>query len=454
MKTPVEYINSYGERFVQELAELLRIKSVSTDPAFKDQVARCARHLRDHLERLGFEAEIYQTDRHPIVYAEWLEAGDQPTLLIYGHYDVQPPEPLELWHTGPFEPSVVEGNIYARGASDDKGQLFAHIKACEAYLKTTDALPVNVKFVLEGEEEVGSRSLASFIETHADLLRADVLIVSDSAQFKAGVPAITYALRGIVASEVVVRGPKQDLHSGGFGGTVANPANVLAGIIARLHDERGRVTVPGFYDDVLPLEEWERKAWAALPFDDEEYRELAGARELCGEEGFTTLERKWARPTLDVNGIYGGYMAEGSKTIIPSSAGAKISMRLVPDQDPERIGRSFEEHVRVLCPSTVELAMTKAHGSPPLLLPTSGPAMDAAAKAYTRGFGTKPVLIRQGGSIPIVTKFVEQLKVTAVLMGFGRPDDNLHSPNEKLNLGDFHKAILTSAYMLEGLAAG
>ncbi|KPJ53806.1 hypothetical protein AMJ39_03195 [candidate division TA06 bacterium DG_24] len=451
MKTPVEYINSNGERFVQELADMLRIESVSTDPAYRDEVARCAGYIHRHLEKVGFKVQTFETKRHPIVYAEWLGAKGRPTALIYGHYDVQPPDPLELWRTGPFEPTMADGNIYARGASDDKGQFLAHVKAAEAYLKTAGQLPVNVKFILEGEEEVGSGSLAQFIKSHTDLLRADVLIVSDSSQFEAGIPAITYALRGIVAAEVVVRGPNQDLHSGGFGGSVANPANVLAKIISQFHDEHGRVTVPGFYDDVLPLAEWEREAWSALPFDEEEYRQFLGVKELYGEEGFSSLERRWARPTLDVNGIYGGYMGEGSKTIVPSSAGAKISMRLVPNQDPERIGRSFEEHVRALCPSTVELMMTKAHGSPPLLLPSEGPTMDAAAEAYRKGFGVKPVLIRQGGSIPIVTTFVEHLKVPAILMGFGRPDDNLHSPNEKLNLEDFHKAILASAYLLEGL---
>jgi acetylornithine deacetylase/succinyl-diaminopimelate desuccinylase-like protein len=372
-------------------------------------------------------------------------------VLVYGHYDVQPAEPLEVWTSPPFEPAVREGNVVARGASDDKGQVYCHLAGARAHLKARGRLPVNLVFLIEGEEESGSAHLESYIETNRDRLACDAVVVSDTAQFTDGVPALTYGLRGLTYLEVTLTGPDHDLHSGSFGGAVANPANALARVIAALHGVDGRVAVPGFYEDVRPLEEWEREAFAKLPFDKEALKRSAGVVALPGEAGFSVLERLWARPTLDVNGLWSGYTGEGAKTVLPSKASAKFSCRLVPDQDPARISALLEAHLRSHCPTGCTVEVRTLHGANPVLLPTDAPAVRAAQVAVERAFGVAPVFIREGGSIPVVETFRRLFGVPVVLLGFGRPDDRAHGPDEKLSLEDFHKGVLASAWLWQGL---
>jgi len=373
----------------------------------------------------------------------------QPTVLIYGHYDVQPEEPLDLWTSPPFEPRIVNGNLYARGASDDKGQLYAHIKAMETLIRTEGKLPVNVTFLLEGEEEIASTHLEAFIEENREILRGDVAVISDSSQYGPGMPAICYGLRGICADEIRVQGANRDLHSGSYGGAVPNPCNVLCEIIAKLKDETGRIQIPGFYEDVLELEAWEREAFAALAGDDEDFRRQLGVAGLHGEEGYTTLERKWARPTLDVNGLFGGYSGEGAKTIIPAWAGAKITMRLVPNQQPDKIRHLFREYVRRVAPAYVTVSFVDHSGGGPVRIPRDAPFMNTAVQALEYGFGRKPVFIREGGSIPVVSTLERKLGLKTLLLGFGLPDDNAHAPDEKFSLADYERGILTSARFLQ-----
>ncbi|MBI2192719.1 MAG: dipeptidase [Planctomycetes bacterium] len=448
----IAFIHRNRERYVQELLEFLRIPSVSAVSAHKKDILRAADFVSNQFRRMDFRVELHETPGHPIVYAEHLGRSGSPTVLVYGHYDVQPVDPLHLWRKPPFEPQLEGEDVVARGASDDKGQVLTHLKSAEAFVEAGGGPPINLKFIIEGEEEVGSDHLDQFLDANRGRLAADYAVISDTSQFAAGVPAITYGLKGLVYFQVDVKGSSQDLHSGGFGGTVSNPANVLAHLIARLRDESGRVSVPGFYDDVAPLAEWERKEFASLPFDEERYRAYIGAARLAGEPGYTTLERRWARPTLDVNGLWGGYSGEGAKTVIGAEAGAKISMRLVPDQDPEKIARLFETYVQQICPPTVELRLQQMHGAKPVVVPTDTPGMRAARRAIELGFGRPPVLIREGGTLPIVAALKEKLGLDVLLLGWGLPDDGAHSPNEKFSLADFHRGIATSAHLMAELA--
>ncbi len=375
----------------------------------------------------------------------------KPTLLIYGHYDVQPAEPLEPWNSPPFEPTERNGNLYARGATDDKGQMFTHLKAVEAWLKTSGKLPVNVKLVIEGEEEVGGANLEAYMASHAARLACDYAVISDSSQFGPGAPAITYGLKGLAYFEILVQGANRDLHSGTYGGAVANPLNALATILASLKAADGRIQVAGFYETVRPLADWERKQFAALDFSEKDFQADLGVPSLEGEARYTTLERKWARPTCDVNGIYGGYAGPGPKTVLPCKAGAKLSFRLVPDQDPKIVEQQFREHVARFCPKGVTYEIINHHGAPAVLVNTDTPGVLAAVRAIEVGFGKKPVFIREGGSIPVVGLIKQQLGVDTLLLGWGQNDDNLHGPNEKFSIADFHRGIKSSAYLLAEL---
>ncbi len=452
MKAVSSFIDQNRGRFVDQLKDWLRIPSISADSARRGDVVRAAEFVGGDLARAGFRVETLPTSLHPIVVAEWLGAPGKPTALVYGHYDVQPPDPLDKWLSPPFEPTERDGNLYARGATDDKGQLFTHVKSVEAWLRTHGRLPINVKFLIEGEEEVGSTNLDPFIRAHKDRLACDYVVVSDTSQFASGVPAITYGLKGLVYFEVTLTGPKQDLHSGMFGGAVANPANNLAAIVAALRDESGRVRLPGFYDDVLPLADWERRQFAELPFDEAAFRQFVGMDGLFGETGFTTVERKWARPTCDVNGLTSGYQGEGAKTIIPSRASAKVSFRLVPNQDPAKIVASFREFVAARCLTGIRHEIREFGASPAVLVAVDSPGIQAAVRAIEVGFGRKPVFIREGGSIPVVATFKRELGVDTLLLGWGLNDDNLHSPNEKFSLADFHRGIHASAILWQELA--
>ena len=449
----IDFIHTHRDRYVEELKQYLAIPSISAIPAHAGDVARCAQWTADEMTRIGLEnVRLEKTPGNPIVYGEWLHAAGAPTILFYGHYDVQPVDPLELWESPPFEATVRDGEIYARGAADDKGQVFMHLKAIEAHLKQSGALPVNIKLIVEGEEEVGSVNLDNFIRGRKDALKADVVVISDSAMFDRGVPSICYSLRGLVYCQIDLRGTKSDLHSGVFGGAVANPAFVLAQLIAQFKDRGGRIKIPGFYDDVRPLSDEERNEWKKLPFNEKKYRQDLGAPKLFGETGYTTLERVWGRPTLEVNGLLSGFTGEGAKTVIPAVAMAKVSMRLVPDQDPDRIADLFQKFVEKIAPKTVELKFTRMHGGKPWMTAYDNPFVQAAGRAIEKGFGQKPVFTREGGSIPVVSTFQEELGVPSVLFGVGLPDENAHAPNEKLDLGNFHNGIIASAMLYDEIA--
>jgi acetylornithine deacetylase/succinyl-diaminopimelate desuccinylase-like protein len=374
-------------------------------------------------------------------------------MLFYGHYDVQPVDPVALWESPPFEAAVREGEIYARGAADDKGQVFMHFKAIEAHLKTTGRLPLNIKLVIEGEEEVGSTHLNRFVRDHRSRLSTDVIVISDSAMFDRGVPSICYALRGLVYCQIDLRGTSSDLHSGVFGGAVANPAFVLAQVLAQMKDRSGRIKIPGFYDDVTALQDEERQAWASLPFNEKKYKKDFGIPKLFGETGYTTLERTWVRPTLEVNGLLSGFTGEGAKTVLPAVAMAKISMRLVPNQDPNKIAGLFEKYVGEIAPKTVELKITRMHGGKPWMTSYDNPYVQAAGRAIEKGFGRSPIFTREGGSIPVVSTFQEELGLPSVLFGVGLPDENAHAPNEKLDLSNFHNGIIASAYLYDEIGS-
>jgi acetylornithine deacetylase/succinyl-diaminopimelate desuccinylase-like protein len=448
----IQYVASHENDFEEQLKSLIRIPSVSAQPSHDADTRRAAEFVRDDLKAIGVAAELVETAGHPIVYGEWSNAPGKPTLLVYGHYDVQPPEPLDPWLSPPFEPTVRDGNLYARGATDDKGQMFTHLKAAEAWLKTTGTLPINVKFLIEGEEEVGGAALEKFVAQNRDKLRCDCAVISDTSQFAPGMPAITYGLKGLAYFELIVKGPDRDLHSGTFGGAVANPLNAIAVIIASLKGPDGRIAIEGFYDDVRPLEDWERAEFAALPFSDPEFLASVGAPSLEGEAGYSTLERKWARPTCDVNGLYGGYDGPGPKTVLPCKGGAKFSFRLVPDQDNRRIADQVRAHVAKVCPPGVSYELIEHHGAPPVLVDAKTPAVAAAKRAVAAGFGVEPVLIREGGSIPVVGLIKTQLGVDTLLLGWGQNDDNLHGPNEKFALADFHRGIKSAAHLLAELS--
>ena len=398
MDKVVDYINVQRDRYIDELKALLAIPSISALPQHAEDVRKCAMWVTDEMRRVGLQnVRIIETPGHPVVYGDWLGAPDAPTILFYGHYDVQPVDPLELWESPPFDATVRDGEIYARGSADDKGQVFMHLKAVEAHLKQNGRLPVNIKFLLEGEEEVGSVHLDDFVRANKAQLASDVVVISDSAMFARGVPSICYGLRGLAYFQIDLRGTKTDLHSGSFGGAVANPAFVLAQVIAQLKDRSGRIKIPGFYDDVRPLTDEERAEFRRLPFNDTRYRKELGAPRLFGEKGFTTLERVWARPTLEVNGLLSGFTGEGSKTVLPAVAMAKVSMRLVPDQLPDKIASLFEAYVRKVTPGTVALKLTRMHGGKPWMAAFDNPFVQAAGRAIEKGFGKRPVFTREGG---------------------------------------------------------
>lgn len=435
-----------------ELFELLRIPSVSADPTRKADMTRAAEWLQLKLQSLGFAARVDTTPGHPIVYAERLNAPGKPTVLIYGHYDVQPEAPLEEWVTPPFEPTIRDGRIYARGSTDDKGQAFAHIKGAELLLSQGE-LPVNVKFLLEGEEEIGSASIADYLTAHREELKADVIVVSDGSRFAPDVPTITYGVRGLSYVEIHVQGANRDLHSGSYGGAAPNPINALCDIIARLKDEQGRVTIPGFYDGIEPLTDEERAMWASLPHSDDEFAASIGVPALPGEEGYTTLERIWGRPTLDVNGIWGGYQGEGSKTVIAAKAGAKVSMRLVPGQDPDRITQLIKDYVPTIAPKGVKAEVIGHHGGQPVKFDTNSVWVQGANRALKRVYGREAAFARTGGSIPIVADFDRILQTPVLFVDLGLNEDAPHSPNESFAVADYHNGILTSAYLLQELGS-
>jgi acetylornithine deacetylase/succinyl-diaminopimelate desuccinylase-like protein len=453
MFTVIDHIQSRRDQYVEELRAYLAIPSISALPQHGADVRRCAEWTGDELTRIGLEnVKLIETPGNPVVHGDWLHATGAPTILFYGHYDVQPVDPLHLWESPPFEATVRDGEIYARGAADDKGQIFMHFKAIEAHLKQTGRLPVNIRVVIEGEEEVGSSHLDDVIRAHKADLAADVVVISDSAMFDRGVPSICYALRGLAYMQIDLRGTSSDLHSGVFGGAVANPAMVLTQVLAQLKDRGGRVKIPGFYDDVRPLTDAERAEWKRLPFSEKKYRKDLGAPKLFGESGYSVLERVWGRPTLEVNGLLSGFTGDGAKTVIPAVAMAKISMRLVPDQHPDRIASLVEAHLRKITPKTVELTVTKMHGGKPWITSYDNPFVQAAGRAIEQGFGKTPVFCREGGSIPVVSTFQEELGVPAVLFGVGLPDENAHAPNERLDLGNFHNGIVASAILYEEIA--
>jgi acetylornithine deacetylase/succinyl-diaminopimelate desuccinylase-like protein len=448
------YLEEHRGDFEEQLKALIRIPSISAQPDHNADTKRAAEFVCNDLTAMGLRAELIPTKGHPIVYAENLHSPGRPTVLIYGHYDVQPPEPLELWLSPPFEPTVRDGNLYARGATDDKGQMFTHLKAAEAWLKAGGGLPVNVKFLIEGEEEVGGANLEVYVAQNRERLRCDYAVISDTSQFAPGMPAITYGLKGLAYFELMVTGAKIDLHSGTFGGTVANPCNVLATILASLKGPDGRIKIPGFYDGVRPLEDRERAAFAKLPFAEAEFQKSVGVTELVGEAGYSTLERKWARPTCDVNGIYGGYQGPGPKTVLPCKAGAKLSFRLVPDQDPKTVAQQFRAHVQAVCPPGVTYEIVDLHGAPAVVVSLDSPGVQAAVRAIEAAFGRAPEFIREGGSIPVVGLIKNQLGVDTLLLGWGQNDDNLHGPNEKFSLADFHSGIKASAHLMAEMAKG
>lgn len=441
-----EYQEQHKGRFLEELLALLRIPSISAKSEHKDDMLRCAEAMKQRLLEAGADkAEIYPTDGHPLVYAEKIIDPAKPTVLVYGHYDVQPPDPLELWKSGPFEPDIRDGKIYARGSCDDKGQVYMHVKALETLVKT-GTLENNIKFCIEGEEEVGSPNLGKFVAAHKELLKADSILISDSAMISMENPSIDIGVRGLSYIEVEVTGPNRDLHSGVYGGAVANPITILAKMIASCHDENNHITIPGFYEDVVEATPEERKLMAAAPYDEQEYKDDLGVQELWGEKGFSTNERTGIRPTLELNGIWGGYQGEGAKTVLPSKATAKISARLVPNQSSEKITAMLLEHFRKIAPPGVTVNAFEHHGGEPYMTPIDSKAYQAAAKAMETTFGKKPIPVRGGGSIPICALFEKELGIKIVFMGFGLDSDNLHSPNEKFNLENFYKGIETIPY--------
>ncbi len=443
MQTIKNYVAQNKQRFLDELFELLRFPSVSADPAYKTEVLKTADFVAQKLTDAGADkVEVCPTAGYPIVYGEKIIDPAKPTVLVYGHYDVQPADPLELWHTPPFEPTLRDEKIYARGACDDKGQFYMHVKAFELMMQT-DTLPCNIKFMIEGEEEVGSNNLGLFVQANKQKLKSDVVLISDTSMLSMENPSLETGLRGLSYLEVEVVGPNRDLHSGVYGGAVANPATILCQLIASLHDEHNHITIPGFYDDVLPLSEADRAALNKAPFDLEEYKKDLGVNDVWGEKGYTTLERTGTRPTLEVNGIWGGYTGEGAKTVLPSKASAKISMRLVPNQQSDKITQLFTEHFQKIAPAYVKVKVSAHHGGEPVVTPTDSVAYRAAQKAISESFGKEPIPTRGGGSIPIVALFEKELGIKTVLMGFGLDSDNLHSPNEKYDLANYYKGIET-----------
>ncbi len=438
----LNYYETHQERFVGELIELLKIPSISTDPAYSSHVNCAAGWLVDHMKYLGIDnSTAVQTDGHPIVIGSIEVDSVRPTILVYGHYDVQPADPLDLWISPPFEPTINDGILYARGSCDDKGQLFMHLKALECWMRTRGAPPINIKFILEGEEESGSTSLPEFIKQHQDRLAADVVVISDSSLFAPGIPSITYGLRGMTYIELTLTGPDRDLHSGTYGGAVHNPINVLADLIGQMHDSDHRISIDGFYDHVRPLSNQERQAMANLPFESEIWIQEVGVNVPVTESGYTVLESSTSRPTLDCNGIWGGYCGDGAKTVLPSKASAKISMRLVPDQDPDEIAKLTKSWLESRVPSSMHMDLKILHGAKPVLIDTESPAMAAASKALNDVYDRPPFFTRIGGSIPVVADFRQLLGLDSILMGFGLDSDAIHSPNEHFGLDRFAQGI-------------
>ena len=456
MQGVIDYLEQNESRFVSELCEYLRFPSVSAQPKHRSDMQACTAWLVKHCREIGLEARLCSTPGHPIVVAKTprgkAKGRRRPHFVVYGHYDVQPPEPLELWKSPPFEPRIANGVLYARGASDNKGQNLAHLKAVEAYLKTGTELPCDITFVIEGEEEVGSSSLASFLRKHRAELACDAIVISDTGMPTLKHPALTYALRGIIGFEVTLRGPSRDLHSGIFGGTVDNPAMALCQLLGKLRDDNGHVTIPGFYEGVQPLSAYERKQFARLPFNTRDYQKFLGVPRLFGERGFTPLEQRSTRPTLEINGLTSGYQGEGSKTIVPAWARAKITVRLVPNQEPAQVMKRIGQHLKKLCPSTVRLETEWGHGAEPYLVSPTGPQAQAALRALKSAFGYEPVLAREGGSIPIVNDFKKILHADSLLLGLALPDCNAHSPNETFHLSCFAKGQLMAAHLWQELS--
>ena len=457
MPSAVEFAHSQQARFLEELKSLLRIPSISTLPEHKGDVRLAAESLARELERVGLEhVRIIETSGHPLVYADWLHAAGKPTCLTYGHYDVQPPDPLDEWLTPPFEPTERDGNLYARGAVDDKGQMYMHLKALEALLQVPGGkLPVNVRVLLEGEEEVGGEGIARFVREHPEQLKADFALVSDTEMFAPGLPTLVVGLRGMIYTEVEAVGARTDLHSGIYGGAAPNPFIALAQVIAALKDPQGRILISGFYDKVEAPSADELKAWKRLPFDEEHYRvSEVGSRELSGEPGLSVQERTWVRPTMDVHGMPGGFTGAGAKTVIPAKATAKISFRLVPDMHPQEVFAQYKSYVESLQPRGIELRVRLIHSGDPIVIKTDNPYIQAATRALHQVFGKETVFIRSGGSIPIVGDFERNLKIPSVMMGFGLPDDNLHAPNEKFHIANFYRGIESIILFFEELGRG
>ncbi len=448
----IAYANNHRRQSLTELKQFLRIPSISTLSKHQEDMQLAATWLANAMQQVGLEhVEISPTGGHPIVYGEWLHAPDAPTVLLYGHYDVQPADPLELWHTPPFEPTEREGNLYARGSSDDKGQLFVHLKALEALIQSTNCLPTNIKCMFEGEEEVGGENLIPWIEANRERLKADVAVISDTHILSEKQPTIVYGLRGLSYLEVHITAAKSDLHSGIYGGAVHNPIQALAELIAQLHDKNGRVTIPGFYDRVLQLDEAERAELARIPYTEDTLIHETGVTMAWGESEYSVVERVSARPTLEMNGIWGGFAGEGAKTVLPAKAGAKLSMRLVPNQEPEEIAELVSEYLKSLVPPTVHIEVRNLHGGDGAIIPRNIPPMQAAHAAYEETFGVAPIFVREGGSIPVVAALQKQLNIHTVLLGFGLPDDNLHAPNEKMSIAMFYKGIETAIRFYEKL---
>lgn len=452
LQTVDNYISSNKDRFLDELIDLLKVPSVSADPAFSKDVLRTAELLKSRLEEIGIDkVEVCETAGYPIVYGEKIIDPSLPTVLVYGHYDVQPPDPLELWDSPPFEPVIKDEKIYARGACDDKGQMYMHVKAAELMMKTS-GLPCNVKFMIEGEEEVGSDNLEVFVKENKQRLKADLVLISDTGMIANDIPSITVGLRGLSYLQIEVTGPKRDLHSGLYGGAVGNPINILCDMIASLHDENKRINIPGFYDDANEVSAEDRAEMAKAPFSEEEYRADLDINATQGEAGYSTLERATIRPTLDVNGIWGGYTGEGAKTVLPSKAYAKLSCRLVPGQDPDRITKLVQNHLMAIAPPSVKVKVTPHHGGLPYLTPTDFTGYQAAHKAMETTFGKAPIPMRGGGSIPIVAMFEQELGLKSVLMGFGLDTDAIHSPNEHYGVFNYLKGIQTIPFFYKYLA--
>ncbi|OGQ21445.1 MAG: hypothetical protein A3C46_08655 [Deltaproteobacteria bacterium RIFCSPHIGHO2_02_FULL_44_16] len=454
MNDIMQYLESNKQRYLQTLIDFIKIPSVSADPKRKPEVYRAANFCADHLKRIGFEhVRVYDTAGQPCVYGDWLHAGpEKPTILCYGHTDVQPEDPLEKWDHPPFDAVVKEGRIYARGANDNKGQYLTQFFALEAMLAKRKILPVNVKVFLEGEEEVGGEATEAFVRKNPELLSCDAVALSDTAWHAEDLPSICYSLRGICYLEVKVKGPNRDLHSGVYGGKIQNPLNALANIIAKLQDDHGVIQIPGFYDDVAPLSDEERKAFKAIGDDDAALKKDLGITALWGEQGYTSAERNWGRPSLDIHGIWGGYAGPGAKTVIASEGGFKVSSRLVANQDPHKIFRLYEEYLQKITPPGVEIEVKLIHGGSPMMVPFDSPYLHAGILAFEKGFGKKPILVREGASIPITAVFASVLKAPSILMGYGLHSDRIHSPNESFRLDHFYKGMLTNVYLYDELA--